>query len=139
MPAGILRLLGAPAFEDGAAVLRFAPERVFQVIAYLACTGDWVQRGVLAALLYGDLPEGAACCNRREMLLRAREFEWFASASEAPRDSVRLQSRTDVQDLLAAVRERQAEAVVALCRGRLLEGLDAPECRGYTAWLEGER
>jgi predicted ATPase/DNA-binding SARP family transcriptional activator len=139
MAAGTLRLLGAPAFEEGATVLRFAPERVFQVIAYLACKGDWVQRGVLAALLYGDLPEESARRNLRKLLLRAREFDWFARSCEATRDSMRLQIGTDVQALLAAWREKRSTTVVGLYRGRLLEGLDAPECRGYTDWLETER
>src|SRR2546423_2819016 len=139
MSVRILRLFGAPAFEDGASAQRFAPERVFQVIGYLACKADWVHRGVLAALFYGDHPEEAARRNLRKLLLRARGFDWFAQACEATRDSVRLQIRTDVQALLAAAREKRTQAVPDLYRGPLLEGLDAPECRGDTEWLEARR
>jgi predicted ATPase/DNA-binding SARP family transcriptional activator len=138
MPA-ILRLLGAPAFEGDTAAHRFAAERVYQVIAYLACKQDWVQRGVLAALFYGEHPEEAARRNLRKLLLRARAFDWFERGLETTRDSARLRIDTDLQQLSAAAREQRAHDVIALYRGRLLEGLDAPECRGYTDWLATER
>lgn len=139
MSGRILRLLGAPAFEDDAAPHRFATERVYQVIAYLACKQDWVQRGVLAALFYGEHPEEAARRNLRKLLLRARAFDWFERGLETTRDSARLRIDTDLHQLLAATREQRSHDVIALYRGRLLEGLDAPECRGYTDWLATER
>lgn len=138
MPS-ILRLLGAPAFEGDGAPHRFAAERVYQVIAYLACKQDWVQRGVLAALFYGEHPEEAARRNLRKLLLRARGFAWFERGLETTRDSARLRIDTDLQQLVAAARAQRSDDVIALYRGRLLEGLDAPECRGYTDWLATER
>lgn len=70
MSGDILRLLGAPAHEGDSAPHRFAAERVYQVIVYLACKQDWVQRGVLAALFYGEHPEEAALRKLRKLLLR---------------------------------------------------------------------
>jgi predicted ATPase len=139
MSGSLLRLLGAPVFEDETGALRFAPERVFQVIAYLAYRGDWVQRGALAALFYGDHPEEAARRNLRKLLLRARGFAWFDRAVEATRDSVRLNLATDVRTLAEQAREKNWAAILATYRGRLLDGLDAPECRGYSEWLATER
>jgi predicted ATPase/DNA-binding SARP family transcriptional activator len=139
MSNAILHLLGAPVFEHGAQEQRFNAERVYQVMAYLAYRSEWVARGALAALFYGDHPEESARRNLRKLLLRARELPWFARSFEATRDSVRWRVATDVQLLTAAARERQSSAVLEIYRGPLLEGLDAPECRGYSEWLETER
>ena len=139
MSAGILRLLGTPGFDDGAALHRFARERVYQVIAYLAYEGDWVQRGVLAALFYGEHSEPAARRNLRKLLLRARSFAWCAHALQATREATRLAIDTDVLALVAAARAQRTREVIELYRGPLLEGIEAPECRGFNDWLETQR
>jgi predicted ATPase len=139
MSAGILRLLGAPAFEDGTTAHRFARERVYQVIAYLAYEGDWIQRGVLAALFYGEHSEPAARRNLRKLLLRARSFDWCARGLQATRETTRLAIDTDVQALIAAAHARRTQDVIEFYRGPFLEGLEAPECRGFNEWLETQR
>jgi DNA-binding SARP family transcriptional activator len=95
------------------------------LLAWLALHPGEHERGPLAALLWPDLP----CANARAALRRA---VWAVRRALGPheaevldgRTTVGLRCATDLAEFDARVAAGETAAALALCRGRLLEGLD---------------
>ncbi|MEP6740214.1 MAG: tetratricopeptide repeat protein [Caldimonas sp.] len=134
-----MRLLGSPEVEIATGAVRFLPERRFQVLAYLACRGDWVSRDHLATLFYADRSNDAARSNLRKVLLQVRAFEWLGDTFESERGIVRWRVPTDLGDFRIAMAQGEHERVLALYRGRLLAGLESADSAAFAAWLDDER
>lgn len=136
-----LRLWGVPELRAGGTVLRFAPERRFQLLAWLALQqGQWRSRDEAAALLWpGHGPETARR-NLRKVLHDARRVPG-TEALALDGDVLRWMVRTDVAAFDAALRAQPPQVLdaLALRRGPLLDGLDAPDNGPWSHWLGAER
>lgn len=64
--------------EHEGELIPFLDERRCRLLAYLAFSGDWVERDRLAGLLWPDHEAGAARRNLRKIVFRAREVPWSA-------------------------------------------------------------
>jgi len=84
-----LRLLGPPEAETATGVVRFLPERRFQLLAHLAARGGWVSRDEVATLFYADRANDAARSNLRKVLLQVRALDWLGDSFEADRQALR--------------------------------------------------
>lgn len=131
-----LRLLGAVELA-GPVPLRFQAERRFRLLTYLAVRRKWVSRDELAALFWPDRTQEAARSNLRKLVLEARSLG--AVPLQTDRHALRWEVATDVADLLEAHTRGDITAVIALYRGRLLDGLDGSDSAAYADWLRGER
>jgi predicted ATPase/DNA-binding SARP family transcriptional activator len=113
-------------------------ERRFQLLGYLAVTGEWVDRGRLAALFWPEQASEAAFTNVRKAIHRLREVAWLAGF-EARGTRVRWKGATDLQQFDAAVARGEYAAALPLYRGALLDGLERGAAAPYLAWLRAER
>ena len=117
------------------------------VLAYLClAAGEHVTRDQLARLLWDQLPPPAARTNLRQVL-HELSASFGALAKElitTRRDRIRLNVEACWIDALAALAldpadiEVPHDELVALCRGKLLEGLESGSTR-FDRWLEEER
>jgi predicted ATPase/DNA-binding SARP family transcriptional activator len=137
--ATILRLLGLPEIERDGVVSCVSAERCYQLAAYLALRADWLQRDALAELFYPDRAHAAARSNLRKLLAQLRSDRTLGVQLEERGTALRWQIDTDVAQLQAAAVARDAERVVALYRGPLLEGLDVNAPQPLVEWVSFER
>ena len=137
----MLHLLGKPALvrmhSGQTDTLRFLPERRFRLLAHVALRGDWVSRDKLAHLFWPERSQEAARSNLRKLLLEARALD--VPQLQSDRNAVRWAVRTDVADFQAALAHDDKDAVLALYRGPLLDGLDGGDSDAFSTWLAGER
>lgn len=131
-----VHLLGAVELR-GATAMRFAPERRFRLLVYLAVQGQWVSRNELAALFWPDRTQEAARSNLRKLLLEVRSLALPQFESE--RNAVRWAVASDVAQLRAAIGANDHGSVLALYRGPLAPDLDGGDSPSFTAWLTAER
>src|SRR5688572_13884614 len=133
-----LNLLGAPVLATSAGSEPFAPERTYQLLAYLGCRHDWVTRDALAALLWPEHDQASARRNLRKILFRAARLPWL-DALESRTDSVRWLVDTDLHSFEAAIGRADWPAAVALYRGGLLDGCEHNASEPFVQWLLFER
>jgi DNA-binding SARP family transcriptional activator/predicted ATPase len=133
-----LCLLGTPTVEYDGASIPFVNERRFQLLAYLAFSGEWVERDLLAGLLWPEHDAAAARRNLRKIVFRARESAW-ASDLQARGECLRWKVDTDVSAFRRALAEGQLAVACAGYRGPLLSGLDGAGNTAYCAWLDAHR
>lgn len=133
-----LRLLGSPEVKTGTARISFSPERRYQLLAYLACQGEWVNRDNLAYLFWPDHNDEAAHRNLRKALFSARRLSWLESL-EPTTSSLRWLVETDVRDFQTALNEERLEAALELYRGPFLQGMELKAEAEFATWLELER
>lgn len=122
-------------------------KRARAVLGYLCLAGgEHVSREQLARLLWDRVSPAAARTNLRQAL-RELASSFGALAKElivTGRDVVRLNVEACWIDALAALAldpaafEVRHDELMALCRGELLEGLDAASA-SFDRWLTGER
>lgn len=144
-----LRLLGPGELSLDGRPVRLHSERTLALLAFLALESDRPHtRARLAALLWGDLGEGAARQSLRQALysLRGVGQGQLGAALRGDHQLVRLlpdaQLRIDVHDFLEAVghaEEAQWSAAAMLYRAPLLEGRDFHRCAEYQSWLDNTR
>jgi|GEM_PF-990228 len=136
-----LRLLGAAALcqADGPGPeLPFAPERRFQLLAYLAHQGDWVSRERLAALFWPDHGADQARTNLRKVMFRLRSLDGLPPTEEH-NSAVRWVVATDIQAFERAAGAGDVPAALAHWRGDPWLGLGAEDVPGLAPWLACER
>lgn len=133
-----LVLLGPPAVEYDGESSPFLDERRFQLLAYLAISGDWIERDRLAGLLWPEHDAAAARRNLRKIVFRARESVWSADL-QTRGESLRWPVATDLADFKRALAAGQLAQACALYRGPLLAGLDDTAHSGFAAWLQSQR
>ncbi len=133
-----LQLLGPPAAATEGGAIPFVNERRFQLLAYLAFSGDWVERDRLAALLWPEHDAAAARRNLRKIVFRARESAWSADL-QTRGESLRWPVATDVALFKQALVAGQLAEACAVYSGPLLLGLDDAGNTGFSAWLNAHR
>lgn len=149
MSALQLQLLGpGELLLDGSAV-HLHSERTLALLAFLALESDRPHtRPRLAALLWGDLGEGASRQSLRQALysLRGVAEGRLGPALRSDRDLVQLvphaQLQVDVLDFLAATAgtdEATWGAAATLYRAPLLDGRSFDRCDEFQAWLDTTR
>ena len=137
-PEPRLHLLGPPAMHCADGPHRFLNERRFQLLAYLAFSGDWVERDHLATLLWPDHDASAARRNLRKIVFRARESAWSAGL-EIRGECLRWPVATDVTAFKRALAAGRLAEACAEYRGPLLAGLDDSGDSGFSSWLQAHR
>jgi predicted ATPase/DNA-binding SARP family transcriptional activator len=138
MAAPSLFLFGKPTLDTGSKRAPFAAERPYQLLAYLACRGDWVAREVAATLFWPGRDAATARANLRFVLVQVRRLPNIAGF-ETRADAVRWIVETDVQRFERAVADAAWPAAVAIYRPPLLEGFDANAPSPFVEWLQFER
>lgn len=133
-----LLLLGPPAVECNGESHPFLDERRFQLLAYLAFSGDWVERDLLAGLLWPEHAAAAARRNLRKIVFRARECTWSADL-QTRGECLRWKVNTDLEAFRRALAEGRLADACAEYRGPLLSGLDDAGHSGFCAWLNAHR
>ncbi len=130
----MLRLLGEPRFSNTAVPL----ERVTFLIAVLICRRSWVSRAELVLLLWDDVPEDIGRKRLRQLLYRARGFE-FGLGIVADPNRVRFDGASDVSEFLGAIRTERWLEAITLYQGDFLKGADLPDLNDLEAFLMLER
>lgn len=133
-----LTLFGAPAVAMPGRSVALPMERRGQLLAYLAFKRGWVSRAELSALLWPELPSGAAYANLRKTLHRLQQVDW-APALEAQAGALRVAVSTDVAGFEEALAAQRLHDAVALRQGELLAGFDDDASPAWSAWLAFER
>mgnify|MGYP001381097666 CR=1 FL=1 len=129
-----IRLLGR--FEAGGTSLPSGKRS--QLLAYLACAGDWVSRERLADLFWPDVDAGASRRNLRQLVSRVRQLNG-AKGLELEKERIRWSVDCDVALLREAARRDDWRTVAALYGGDLLAGHEPDGSGGFDAWLDLER
>jgi predicted ATPase/DNA-binding SARP family transcriptional activator/TolA-binding protein len=152
-PAAGLRLevLGGLSLTlDGAPLPGLAYAKGRALLAYLAVTGRPHAREALAALLWGELPDGSARQNLRVVLADLRRAAGdhlvvtrttvaFDRAAPYWLDAAAFEAALRPPDSGGAVPPERLRAAAALYRGDLLEGFAVREAPAFDEWLAAER
>lgn len=137
-----LRLFGVPTLRTAAGAEQvFVPERPQQLLALLACRGDWVARAELADWLWQDRRGDAALSNLRKVLLLAQR--WVAAqgapAIEQRPGLLHWAPDNDLRAFERACDAQQPERALALATAPLLQSLDTGLSPAALEWLDFER
>jgi DNA-binding SARP family transcriptional activator len=140
-----LTVLGGFEARTGPTVVNL-PRKAEALLAYLALAPAATHtRSKLAALLWTDMSDDDARNNLRQVLFRTRRGLGRASDVLTINGEVigldQGAVETDVGTLRRAVAsgsEQELRAAAALCRGKLLDGMDVVE-PAFEEWLAGER
>lgn len=133
-----LRLLGVPElYREGPLVL--PTRKLWAITAYLAAQAEPVQRGKLAALLWGDQEEERARANLRQELYRLRGTSaegLFISQG----DTLTLaEHHSDLETVSQYTQQGQWGQALALFRGEFAQGLVVRGAAEFEDWLLLER
>ncbi|GGO41401.1 ATP-binding protein [Deinococcus humi] len=131
-------LLGWARAESNSQVTAFLPNKRYQLLAYLAYQGDWVDRERLADLFWPDSNPHTARSNLRQLLLRART-QAVASDLEVERQRVRWKVLTDVEAFTRAAEAKAWQEALSHYKGPLMDHLDGDEPGEFADWLTLER
>lgn len=133
-----LRLLGSAKFLPSAGgEIALRSERRDQLLCYLACLGDWVEREHLAELFWGDRGASTARGNLRFVVLQVRRAG-FEGVEVRP-TALRWAPTTDLAAFQTAIENRQWQTALDLCAGLLLQGFELGAPPGFGSWLQFER
>jgi predicted ATPase/DNA-binding SARP family transcriptional activator len=135
---GYVQLLGAPRVRGEPEWISFVVDKRYQLLAYLAYSGDWVSRERLVYLFWPDTTTQKAQQNLRGLLHRIRSLEW-QSGMEVEAQRLRWPVETDVSVFKRALEQGRLEEALSLYGGPLLEGLESDEAPEFSSWLEIER
>ncbi|WP_026332357.1 ATP-binding protein [Deinococcus apachensis] len=133
-----VRLLGRVQAEHEAHVTSFLPDKRYQLLAYLAYQGGWVDRGELAALFWPESAPDLARINLRQLLVRVRALD-VAPELEVERHRLRWAVRTDVTGFTGAAGGQGWREAVARYGGTLMDRLEGDEPGEFADWLTHER
>jgi predicted ATPase/DNA-binding SARP family transcriptional activator len=133
-----LRLLGSATFSPSAGGdMALRSERRDQLLCYLACRVNWVEREHLAELFWGDRGDSAARGNLRFVVLQLRRagFEGL----EVRPTALRWNPTTDLAAFQTAIDNHQWQTALDLWSGPLLQGFEVGAPPGFDSWLQFER
>lgn len=136
--ARFVALLGKPAVRIGSDWLRFRSDMRFQLLAYLARDGDWVDRERLAFLFWPDTDSATARRQLSQLLKRLRRLEWLGEL-EGDRHRLRWRVDSDVAAFEAALDRDDHSEALSRYRGFFLEDFGRNLGAEVEAWIEGER
>jgi predicted ATPase/DNA-binding SARP family transcriptional activator len=131
-------LFGSARAALGSSRVNFAPEKRYQLLAYLAYSQDWVSRERLAYLFWPDTETHKAQQNLRQLLKRVRSLCWLSNF-ETNEHKVRWLIDTDVSSFRQAFEENHLDEALLLYEGPLLSGMESDEKGEFSNWLELER
>jgi DNA-binding SARP family transcriptional activator len=131
-------LFGRPGIESEGGFAPFSLQRRFQLLVYLACARDWVDRERLAVLFWPDHSAEAARRNLRQVVHRSQEVAGVEGL-EMRRNMLRWPVTTDLHDFDARLTQNDFEGALRLYRGVLLEDFESGASLAYCEWLQGER
>jgi predicted ATPase/DNA-binding SARP family transcriptional activator len=130
----VLRLLGEPSFSNTAVPL----ERVTFLIAVLISRQTWVSRAELVLLLWGDVSEEIGRKRLRQLLYRARGFE-YGLGLVADANRVRFDGANDVWAFRDAIADERWQEAISLYRGDFLKTAQLPDLGDLELLLMLER
>ncbi len=133
-----LKLLGQTQVFLDAATLPFLFDKRYQLLAYLAYRGDWVNREHLLLLFWPDSAAEQARNTLRQLLKRVRDLPWAAGV-EIKGQLLRWQVPTDVTIFKGAAREERWSEALEHYGGPLLENMTGDESAEFSNWLFFER
>lgn len=133
------KLMGAPKAHLDSGVFAFSDDKRYQLLAYLAHRGDWVNREELAYVFWPEVGSSTARKDLRHLLGRVRGLAWLNGSLEAQGERLRWPVQTDVQRFLKAATEARWEQALELYGGVFLEGFSGAESPEFSAWLQIER
>ena len=131
------QLLGAARIELATKTVDFAPDKRYQLLAYLAHRGDWVRRDELAHLFWPEVVDKAARHSLRQLLKRVRKLEWLTGL-EADAQRVRWRVETDVAAFEEALAAADWKRALSAYGGPLLGGMGRASSE-FEDWLMLER
>lgn len=134
----LVRLLGAPRWEQGGGSTPLARDGSLWLMAYLSCQDGWVEREEVLELFYPGTEPGVARNRLRQLLHRTRGLEW-AGGLESDPHGLRWLADCDVRRFRRAFTGGHWAEAVALYRGAFLEGSHTYELPAFEDWLESER
>jgi predicted ATPase/DNA-binding SARP family transcriptional activator len=132
------RLLGPSEFRSSAGTISFLNDKRYQLLAYLACKGDWVRRDELAYLFWSDTDNETARHSLRQLLQRVKAL-LLPEHLTIERERVRWSVPSDVGRFREALSEHRYHEALDLYGGPFLQGLESEETNEFNTWLEGER
>lgn len=138
----MLRLFGVPTLRPAAgAAYVFVADRPHQLLALLACRGDWTSRAELAEWLWSDRPPAAALSNLRKVLLRAQHVieASGAPAIEARPGLLRWAPDSDLRRFELACDEQHAGEALKYWGPNVLQAMHAGLSDTALEWLDFER
>jgi DNA-binding SARP family transcriptional activator len=138
-PSPKLFLLGIAHLMRQNQQVRIASRKGIGLLAYLALEGIQT-RAKLAMVFWGQFDEARGRMNLRRELQRLKDLG-LQDLLVVTSSSLQLADQTwcDVKAFQAAVLSGDAQSVVKLWNGSLLEGLDAEEDLEFDRWLEQKR
>ena len=137
-PVEFVRLTGRPAAVAGGSEVPFAPDKRFQLLAYLAYAGSWVGRERVAYLFWPDSDTSTSRQNLRALLQRLGSLP-FQVGLEATKHQLKWEVPTDVAAFAAAQSRGDLAAALTGYHGPLLQELGGDGEDEFDGWLEIER
>src|SRR5690606_417613 len=134
-PVEFVRLTGRPAAVAGGSEVPFAPDKRFQLLAYLAYAGSWVGRERVAYLFWPDSDTSTSRQNLRALLQRLGSLP-FQVGLEATKHQLKWQVPTDVAAFAAAQSRGDLAAALTGYHGPALQVLGGDGEDGFAGWLE---
>ena len=141
-----LQLLGQPRITINADSPIHLPAKAIALLGYLAATNTPQRRDHLLALLWAESGDDAARKNLRNMLWQIRRnCGTDAIITSADRLSLNPQTQVDLWQIQAWLMLDHADlvakhdAILALNRGSLLDGMTVSEAPDFELWLTTER
>jgi DNA-binding SARP family transcriptional activator len=131
-------LLGSVSAVTTAGRHDFPAQKRHQLLAYLACRGEWVSRDRLADLFWSDVVGESARANLRQLLQHLHKLPWLTDL-EVERGRIRWLVETDLSAFWAAHEGGDLESALRLYRGPLLQDLEGYEDNEFASWLTAER
>lgn len=136
MTPAAVQLFGRPEGHVDGERRYFVANHAHRLLAYLAVRSGWVLRDDVIFLFWPDRVDAVGRRNLRKLLHRARRE---VAGIEIEGDGIRWLVESDVGAWRAALDRNDVDGALAVCRGPLLEGLDAGAPTEFVAWLERER
>lgn len=133
-----VQLLGIPRVRSGESWQPFVPDQLYQLLAYLASHGDWVNRDRAAFLFWPDTDTYKAKQNLRALLHRVRMLEWLP-AFEADAYRMRWPVATDVRAFRQALTASRIDEALSLYQGPFLRDMGSDATSEFSDWLALER
>ena len=133
-----LSLLGPPQLWQEGKPVSSLPRKAVAMAAYLAVSGQAVERARLADLLWEGAEE-AVRRNLRQELFRLKNTAWERIFEQSPQHIGLGPVETDLEAFLACMAKGAWSEALALWRGGFLAGLDPKASESYWDWLIPER